>query len=204
MGYMYYDAEFTQLQRNATFISIGIKSSSGMSFYAEFNDYDHSQVNKWLLVNVISKLRYNDVDNFINKVHCNPCPYSAYSIDMKGTAEEVRIQLLDWLQHEWAADEKNQLKFFVDCYAHDWVLLIDLLTDGQTSMEMPEFIHYIPIDLCGALWARGYDPDINRVQFVGWDTDQYNTSQHNALYDAIIIQECFNRLYNETNLNTPE
>ena len=40
-------------------------------------------------------------------------------------------------------------------------------------------------------WVCGIDPDITRVDFVGLDLHEY---KHNALFDAQVIQKCFNKL----------
>lgn len=40
---VYYDAEFTGLNRNTDLISIGLVSEYGNYFYAEFIDYDKTR-----------------------------------------------------------------------------------------------------------------------------------------------------------------
>ena len=56
---IYYDAEFTGLHKNTTFISIGLVTEKGSYFYAEFNDYDESQVDDWIQKHVINNLQFN-------------------------------------------------------------------------------------------------------------------------------------------------
>ena len=53
---IYFDTEFTGLHKNTTLISIGLIDENGRTFYAEFTDYDKSQVDDWILVNVIEHL----------------------------------------------------------------------------------------------------------------------------------------------------
>jgi hypothetical protein len=55
---IFFDTEFTGLHKNTTLISIGLVAETGESFYAEFTDYDKSQVNDWIKENVISKTHY--------------------------------------------------------------------------------------------------------------------------------------------------
>ena len=52
------DMEFTGLHQHTTLISIGLESDCGKSFYAEFTDYDESQVDEWIQENVIENLFY--------------------------------------------------------------------------------------------------------------------------------------------------
>ena len=59
---IYFDCEFTWLHQNTTLISIWLISECWKTFYAEFTDYDKSQVNEWIQENVISNLIINDKD----------------------------------------------------------------------------------------------------------------------------------------------
>ena len=53
---IFFDTEFTGLHQNTTLISIGLISECGKTFYAEFTDYDKSQIDDWLQENVINNL----------------------------------------------------------------------------------------------------------------------------------------------------
>lgn len=202
---IYYDAEFTGLHRNTTFISIGLVSESGSRFYAEFNDYDKSQVNYWIQENVIDTLTFSPLDsenpNIMIKNYITDNPISIqYNIEMCGTTDDIRRELLIWLHAEYVFSGKV-LQFHVDCYAYDWMLLVDILTNKATAMEMPNYIQYIPIDLSTLLWTAGLDPDLSREEFAGTISFQ-NTiienrisipMKHNALYDAYVIKACFEK-----------
>lgn len=50
---VFFDTEFTGLHQGTTLISIGLVAESGEEFYAEFNDYDASQINDWIDINVL-------------------------------------------------------------------------------------------------------------------------------------------------------
>ena len=56
MNLLFLDSEFTGLRKDTTLISLGIESQDGRTFYAEFNDYDTTQVDDWLQNNVIDTL----------------------------------------------------------------------------------------------------------------------------------------------------
>lgn len=52
---VFFDTEFTGLHKNTTLISLGCVDENGRTFYAEFTDYDKSQVDDWINENVIKK-----------------------------------------------------------------------------------------------------------------------------------------------------
>ena len=64
--YIYFDTEFTGLRKDTSLISIGLIDSDGRTFYAEFTDYDRSQIDKWIRQNVINNL-INPVNTFEGK-----------------------------------------------------------------------------------------------------------------------------------------
>jgi hypothetical protein len=188
---IYYDAEFTGLHRDTTLISIGFVGTRGNRFYAEFNDYDKRQVNEWLQVNVIDKLRFNNVSTCITAYDQ---PAGVHNIQMKSNSGEIRKKLLQWLTDEHQSyGGQVPIQIYTDCYAYDWMLLVHLLTNGLSALDMPDFIYYIPIDLSTSLHEHNYDPDINRELFASLNL----CDKHNSLNDAQVIKECFNRLEKE-------
>ena len=203
MKKIYYDAEFTGLRRETTLISLGMFTEEGRSFYAEFTDYHISQLNDWIRTNVVDKLKFNSRDNFISstvKPEDRDSHLVKRSVEMKGTSAEIRKELLAWLKEEsrnsvWTSDpEKANLMIMTDCYAYDWMLLVDLLTDnipGGTALDMPGFIYYIPIDLSTYLWSLELDPDICREAFAEIREPDCQTLKHNALWDAQVVKACF-------------
>jgi len=193
MTKIYYDAEFTGLHRNSTFISLGMVSESGNTFYAEFTDYDRYYVTDWIQDNVIANLQLPTTKDCPQFYTSNIPTGVTQSV---GTSDDNRGYLLKWLENE---ANGGQLQFIVDCYAYDWMLLVDLLTNGKTALDMPEYIHYIPLDLSTMLWMSGEDPDISREQFAlnPWTgvTDIHLAGpKHNALFDARVIKLCYGRI----------
>ena len=53
---IFFDTEFTGLHKNTTLISIGLISETGKTFYAEFTDYNNTQIDNWIENNVINNL----------------------------------------------------------------------------------------------------------------------------------------------------
>ena len=231
---IFYDAEFTGLHRNSTFISIGIATETDSTFYAEFDDYDRSQVDDWIRDNVLSNLQYK-IDNELPEPNSDPytswnmplfvpgvTPKNKYSINIRGNTEYVRQELIRWLEAQAAFSEDGILEVITDCYAYDWMLLVDLITGGGTAINMPKYIHYIPIDLSTILWCAGIDPDINREDYAIRDNldnilanldlppqselafkIDVNPPKHNSLFDAKVIKACFERVFNDNSLITP-
>ena len=61
---IFYDLEYTGKHQFTSPISIGMVSNNGSKeFYAEFTDYDYSQVDQWLQTNVIDLLILQDKED---------------------------------------------------------------------------------------------------------------------------------------------
>lgn len=210
---IYYDAEFTGLHRNTSLISIGMRTEFGSYFYAEFTDYDQSQINDWLEEHVIGNLKLKDKSFY--KMHSGGMNSGYCDCLLKDTSEVIRSNLITWLQMELSKSGKKQIQFYTDCYAYDWMVLVELITGGghRTAMDMPSWIYYIPYDLSTLLQSRDIDPDITRENYAGetelsrikgrepfiWWGDE---CKHNSLWDAAVAQVCFNRVWYEGFMNS--
>jgi hypothetical protein len=206
MKRIYFDAEFTGLRRETTLISLGLVTEEGRTFYAEFTDYHITQLDDWIRTNVVDKLRFNDRDSFSKDIYDpddKAVDQDRRSVEMKGNRSEVCRELKAWLEDEsknsqWTSipGEAN-LQILTDCYAYDWMLLVDLLTmnvPGGTAMDMPSCVYYIPIDLSTYLWSFKLDPDVSRESYGDIREPDSETMKHNALWDAQVIKACFERL----------
>jgi len=91
---VFFDTEFTGLHQKTTLISIGIVAEDGREFYAELSDYDHTQVDDWLSVNVIENLKG------IKTVNTN----------------QLRNDIEAFLQ------PYKTVEMWSDCLSYDWVL----------------------------------------------------------------------------------
>lgn len=173
---LFFDTEFTGLHQNTTLISIGIVSNDNKTFYAEFTDYDKSQVDSWIYHNVIKKLKLKDPF---------PAEYSAIfdenHCEIVGKKENIKIYLEKWLS------QFNTIEIWSDCLSYDWVLFNQI---WNHAFNIPKNIYYIPFDICTLFKIKNIDPDINREQFCNID----KKNKHNALWDAKIIQSCYNKL----------
>lgn len=176
---IFFDTEFTGLHQKTTLISIGLISEDGKTFYWEFTDYDKSQIDSWLQENVINNLEFNSFSNswiIIND--------GIHSFRIKAISNSVKEQLINWFS------QFEKVEMWSDCLSYDWVLFNTLIADySQGYPQLPKDINYIPFDICTLFKMKWIDPDISREEFSGMDW-----KKHNALYDAEVIRECYNKL----------
>ena len=171
---LYFDMEFTGLHQNTTIISIGIISEDGKTFYAELNDYDKKQVDKWLEDNVISNLELTEQKEVVE--------YNGDDVRVYGNKKDLKKYLTEWLE------QFGDVKIWSDCLSYDWVLFNSIF---GTAFDIPKNIYYIPMDICTVFEVMGIDPDISREEFVGVKSKD---KKHNALWDAIIIKKCYEKI----------
>jgi len=208
---IYFDMEFTGLHKYTTPISIGCVSQSGKTFYAEFLDFDNTQVDEWIHENVLENLvfKYNEVHpyetTYKNGVKYITIPDSPHNVQISTTRNFIKHALRKWLEIESIYAGNKIIRMHSDCLAYDWMLFIDLLCEDGEAIKLPEYINYIPIDLSTLIWATGMDPDISR-EWLGrhkdippevyelLKTSEGTDLKHNSLWDAIIIKNCFEEI----------
>ncbi|MCB1711064.1 MAG: 3'-5' exoribonuclease [Candidatus Riesia sp.] len=166
---LFLDTEFTGLKTNAQLISIGIVAEDGSEFYAEFNDYETPT--QWVVDNVLPLLLDQ---NYMYLARHNE------KVIFDKDRDDIKYCLQIWLS-QWDICE-----FVGDTLFIDWLLFLDLF-----EWQLPQNVYYLPLDITTMFWVCGIDPDITRVDFVGLDLHEY---KHNALFDAQVIQKCFNKL----------
>lgn len=178
---LFLDTEFTGLHQGTTLISLGIVREDGRTFYAEFTDYDESQLDDWLRDNVIANLTLGDFD-----LDRDYRPYEG-AVVYRGNKEEVVQALMHWIGSD------NEYEVWSDCLSYDWVLFCQLF--GH-AFNIPKNIYYIPFDICTLMKAKGVDPDINRedLAFGAEKALVSGMSKHNALWDAKVINACYEKM----------
>lgn len=92
---------------------------------------------------------------------------------------DLRVALTDWL------GMFDNVEMWSDCLAYDWVLFCEIWFG---AFNVPQNIYYIPFDLSTLLKIKGFDPDVNREEFVGM-----KGPKHNALHDAWVIKRCHDK-----------
>lgn len=174
MTKVFFDTEFTGLRKDTTLISIALISDRAHSFYAEFTDYDQSQVDDWILKNIISSLTLiqegiaGTKENFI----------------VKGDKETIAKHLREWFT------QFESVEMWGDFIAYDWVLFCDIF--GH-AFNIPKNIHYIPFDIANLFKAQGIDTDINREKYV-YGSIPESIPKHISMWDAIMTKRCYDKL----------
>lgn len=168
---VFFDCEFTGLHQRTTLISIGCVSEDGRQFYAELDDYDLSQVDEWLMENVVKHL-------WVQQPEVSAPKHVTYLVD---NAPEVATALAEWLA------QFDHVEMWGDCLAYDWVLFCNL---WGNAFAIPQNVYYIPFDLATLLKIKGLDPDVNREEFAGIVS---GGQKHNALWDAQVIAACYGK-----------
>lgn len=172
---IFFDTEFTGLHQRTTLISIGLIAQDGKTFYAEFIDYDQTQVDDWLKENVLRKLILPNESNGVG-------------VDgFVGDTVFIKKHLESWLS------QFDHIEMWSDCLSYDWVLFCQIF--GH-AFNIPKNIYYIPFDICTLFKARGVDPDISRESYA-FDVIPNDIKKHNALWDANVIKMCYERLMKE-------
>lgn len=195
----YFDTEFTGLQKNTDLISIGIISDNGDFFYAELTDYDKSKCNDWIRENVIENLLLGDISK--------TCKFdsSCRNMIVKGNKTEVREMLIRWLKLQ---SPIPVWQFISDVSHYDFVLLIDLLSNGKTIFDCPDELSPVCIDINSFISRyfniserKAFDANRERVYNILLKKEypelfekfshmeELDTRKHNALFDALVIIE---------------
>lgn len=217
---LFMDSEFTGLRKDTTLISLGIVAEDGRKFYAEFTDYDENQCNQWINDNVIGNLLLfpipwsRDVDERLRSMEKEgyvfsnipeiPRPNSLLAYPYKkGTKEYMQVvgnkfwirnHLINWLS------QFDSVQFVSDVCHYDFVLLIDLLTNGGTALDLPDNISAVCHDLNMDI-ARHYG--ISEREAFGKSREEIvmelcghevEGKKHNALYDAEVIKAIFEEI----------
>ena len=197
---IFLDCEFTELSKNGELISIGLVSMDGRTFYAELNDYNKEDANAWVKSNVINNLLFTVDDDYCVRVKNKVKDafieeeadgeveleyYYGFNTELLGNKSKVGFELRLWLE------QFKEIQIVGDCLAYDWVHLVDLL--GDAVFHIPSNMSYIPIDICTMFEMKNIDPDISRETFIH---NKVYGEKHNALYDALVIRECYRKLLN--------
>lgn len=175
---VFFDTEFTGLQQDTTLLSIGLVSEDGKQFYAEFTDYDKTQIDDWLEQNVIKKLIRKRAPEFD---FYTPEWYHL------GTTLEIRDKLKEWFA------QFDSVELVSDVCHYDMVLLIDLF---GTAWDLPKHIcpacHDINQDIA---WFYGIGLnqafDVSRVKMLSDNHLVVHADEHNALSDAHNIKSLY-------------
>lgn len=191
---LFLDLEFTGLHQATTPISLGIISECGKTFYAEFTDYDRTQLNDWLEENIIPNT-WVAINNPITSMGEVVSEERWADKHVFGSSDYIKPFLEEWLS------QFEKIVIWSDCLSYDWVLFCNI---WGHAFSIPENVYYIAMDICTVFEMQGIDPDISREDYCEIETfkeertkelhEDFKSVKHNALWDAFIIRECYNKL----------
>ena len=220
---LFFDTEFTGLRKDTTLISIGIVSEDERKFYAEFTDYDESLCNNWIKRNVIDNLNLHHLPWYSKCIERNEklieqgyvisknphvprenalMEYDYFKTDRNSGM--IAVGSRDWIctaLNEWMKQFKN-IQFVSDVCHYDFVLLIDLITNGGTALDLPLNIsaacHDINQDIAqhfGVTDAEAFDMSREQIMNDLCGSEATATGdKHNSLYDAEVIRAIYKEI----------
>lgn len=191
---LFFDTEFTGLHKNTTLISVGIVAEDGRKFYAVLNDFDRTQCTQWIKKNVLKGV--------VEDLLCIPVSliedigedgkYRDFWI-VSGNKRLVSIHLNRWLN--WIGGY-DSIQFVSDVCHYDFALLIDLITNGGTALDLPGNISPVCHDMNQDI-ARFYKVtdaeafDMSREEIMSYVCGQdyiVTGDKHDAMYDAEVMR----------------
>jgi len=191
---LFFDLEFSGLHQKTTPISLGIVASNGLTFYAEFTDFDQSQINDWIEKNVMKYLSMKEDGWLFNTTKLIERQRNVY-----GDKNFIAIQLVMWLQ------QFEQIEFWGDVPHYDWVLFCEIFGG---AFSIPKNIYYIPFDIATMFRDCGIDPDIDRVKFINEHSKHISGyANHHSLADATKTLDCYfllEKILNERKFSTTQ
>ena len=175
---VYFDTEFTGLQKDTTLISIGCIDENERTFYAELTDYDKKQVNDWIQENVIDNLTLGKKPDI--KIEND-------NYEIVGNKKAVAKALKEWLE------EYDEVQLISDVCHYDMVLFIDLF---GSAFDIPENVnaacHDINQDIAKYLGISEKEAfDYTREDLVDRGI---SGDKHNSLYDAKVIKSIYSKV----------
>lgn len=182
---VFFDCEFTGLQKNTTLISIGLITEDNRKFYAEFNDYEKGQVDGWIRDNVIPHLIVTKAEYYTKRQRQMYIPpYFVY-----GGKQHIAKRLQEWLE---SLGEDIQL--VSDVCHYDMMLFCDIF--GH-AFNIPKCVNPVCHDINQDI-AEFYKIsekeafDMSREEIANMQGEE--VEKHNALYDAIVIRKIYEKI----------
>ena len=182
---IFFDTEFTGLHKDTTLISIGCVDENGRTFYAELADYDESQVDNWILENVVSHLKFANTPQSEPVINIYENGWEVY-----GDKKQVKEVLRDWLS------KYDSVQLVSDVCHYDMVLFIDLFGN---AFDLPSNVnascHDINQDIAADWDVTEREAfDMSREKLLAITGARIDGDKHNSLYDAKVIRAIYNEI----------
>jgi len=178
---IFFDTEFTGLHKGTTLISIGMVAEDGREFYAELTDFDKSQVNQWLIDNVINHLSLHP----LGKPNTSAVlPSDRYCGNKSRIASDLR---------RWLEGFGEPLQLVADVNAYDWVLFCNLF---GTAFDIPKCVSPAPVDINQmiAAYLKISPAEAFNVDREAMANLSYEGEKHNALWDAKVCRAIWGKV----------
>lgn len=198
---IFFDCEFTGLRKDTTLISIGLVSVNDETFYAEFTDYNKKYVDEWIKENVINNLRFNHETPYTFIRESNSINYSVEMVDnFSNISKELNLWLNNYIE------EGYKIQFVSDVCHYDFVLLLDLITNGECIINnLSENISPVCYDVnndimnyydfnCYEAFDYNREDIIRELSLIDDNLLKESTMKHNSLYDAKVIKRLYELL----------
>ena len=116
--------------------------------------------------------------------------------EVVGTRQWISESLIGWIS------QFNKIQFVSDVCHYDFVLLIDLLTNGGTALDLPENISAVCRDINQDIAAyfevsdrEAFDMSREQIMNDLCDSEDIVTgNKHNSLYDAEVIRVIYREI----------
>lgn len=171
---IFLDTEFTGLKQNANLLSLALIAENEQKLYAEFNDSPLDASNPWLEKNVFPHLLFRDCHTLVKR--------EGELIQYKDNRVQITQYITSWL------GQFNSIEMWADVPHYDWVFFCELF--GGT-LHLPDNMSYMCMDLATMFRVKGYAAEYNRLKFLNENGISMPGQQHNALYDAEVLKQCY-------------
>ena len=176
MKKVFLDTEFTRVGMNTSLISVGMVSEENELFYVELEDYDKAQITGWLQENIMNLLTGDAVSSAV-----------------------AARRIEEWLENIRGG---RQIQLVSAGKLFDILLVSNLWAAVEEGSTLKTWRNRVPacidhrwhLDLDTAFALNGLDPNMDRVEFSGMKADG---ARHNALFDAMVVKACWERLFTE-------
>lgn len=173
------DAEFTGEHQKTTLVSLAVVGTGDEQIYLTFDGYDRDQVTPWLEENVLRCIEPGSNVSYVDGYRRLAAWFESYSdgepVSLVTVGKTLDLVLLFELWHHAHPERK---------YFHNLYCLPNYLN------------HSAHFDLPTIFWLAGMSPDLDREELVA---GAIQGRRHNALYDAKVVRECFNRCVTKQN-----
>jgi len=187
---VFFDTEFNGLRQDTELISIGLVTEHGEKFYAEMRSFDVESVEPFVKENVIPHCKFIGEFSKTLREHFDIVK-SPEHIELFCAHTKLKYYLELWFKELLNKHTQPQVKLISDCMHYDMVLFNNI---WGHAMDVPDYINYMPIDICTMFEMLCINPDISRQKFTKLDH-----TLHNAMNDALLIKACYEKLIKEFN-----